>query len=432
MSDREDKDFGFDSEEPFPDEGEEFTLGVADEGEDDNLEMGDAPEEDLFTVADDEEPLIEEELTPDFSEQAFDLEESQELNLEEDPAFELEESLEPDEEDSPFVFPEGGDQDVPFVADTEEERPPKPQGSPARLLMAVLLVLLAGALAFYFLGMSDSGDQPTPPTTRVASAKKPITLPKKPLASTLPASSADPMPAEEKGLAKKASQQPPAAKAAPQPAKPVAVAKKPDLPIKTEQDLPAAKDPSAGTTIVAKAVVAEKKKELLPATKAKEAPEVKKAHKTSAKYQIQVGAFILKSNLKTAEKTVRRLGFTPLVKESTTKTAMVRLKYGQFNAEEGRLKLAELKKIDRDAFILHEGKQLGVYVGSYKDLDKARHYSDQLWEKGIHVDEVPVEVDVPLYRLIIGGFPDRESAGVAVKKVEKSGLDAQVLASRKS
>jgi len=434
MSDREEQDFGFDQEEDFPAEGEEFTLGVADDEEDDAVSESPFSDDDLFTVSDGEDVVLEDEADDDFVALTSEPSEPEAVEI---------------GDEGPLLFgveaeTEAGENPL-FEA--EEDLAPARRGSPARLLMLVLLVLLAGASAFYFLVMpgTDLAPEVAKSGTAVSTAKQPISLPAKPLARNLPATSGDPLPAGARPQAGAgtavAAKEPGAGETLPAAVKaPVVPAAK----VASPQSESAKQVPAAGAG--AAAVVPQKATVQAAADKrpADSPPAAVKAHKpvspsrgdspavarVKPKYQVQVGAFLLESNLLAAEKKVRKLGFEPRRSEAKKKTSMFRLKYGSFGQAEGRQKLAALKKVDADAFILHEGDRLGVYAGSYVDLDKARHYADLLWDKGIKVKEVKADVEVPLHRLSFGGFGDRKSALDAAARAKSAGLAAQVVAYR--
>ncbi|ORJ57561.1 SPOR domain-containing protein [Geothermobacter hydrogeniphilus] len=417
MSGRDDENFGFETEKASGAEEEEFTLAVTDEESGDGPKDRDLFGEELFTIADDEV------LISDEAETGFEVEE---------PVLPPETAVEEEEVEAEPLFGDAGDAEVIFDPGEEEVLPPVRRGSPAKLVLLVLVLLLAGALGFYFFTLPANDTSSTRMPVVKSSAKQPIVPPQKKTASNLPAVSAAPRAAVGETAAADVAVSGKTVRSSqtkPEPADgPVKVAAATG---KKTVEPDAGKHVPSSSPVVKKVPAASLEKAVVkvPAVskQAKRAPAPARA---VARYRVQVGAFLLKSNLHAAEKKVRQLGFTPVLSEARKKSSMTRLKYGSFSPEEGRRKLAELKKIDADAFVLHEGDRLGVYAGSYLDLDKARHYADLLWEKGIHVDEVPVEVDVPLHRLSLGGFTDRESARAAAEKAKKAGLEARVIALR--
>ena len=146
-----------------------------------------------------------------------------------------------------------------------------------------------------------------------------------------------------------------------------------------------------------------------------------------SRYTLQAGAFLFKSNLRQTEKALRHLGFTPRVTTIRRKVSMIRLRLGVFPPAEARTKLAELKKLTPDAFLLPAGDRLGVFAGSYYEKRQARHYEHLLASKGIHVAEDPVKLAMPLSVLRFGEFADRTAAGKAVSRARAAGLEVELV-----
>lgn len=252
---------------------------------------------------------------------------------------------------------------------------PAKQRSPRRLvLLLVLLLVLAGAGAYFYLG-GPPAPEPPPPAPPV---RQPIALPPPPAAT------------EEATVKTEQISPPPAAveAAAPTPAKSA-------VPVKAEA--PAA-----------------------------QAAPVKAASPKGGSYSLQAGAFLLKGNLREAEATVRRLGYEPRVKTVRRTLPMTRLRLGAFFAEEGEAKLAALKAVAPEAFLIRQGDYVLVYAGSYQNLDRARRAADLLYEQGIRVEEETAAAEVPLSLLSFGDFADRGAAEQAAARARAAGLEAIV------
>lgn len=269
----------------------------------------------------------------------------------------------------------------------------KGRASRRTLLLLLLLVVLGVAAGYNFLGIS----QPEPQSPIPAVVKKQaIAVPPKPEPKVVPAEPAAPqpapapekvvekeMPAGEKVVEKKVAVQAPAAAASAEEDK---VVESP--PVSAE------KDPSA----------------VVPA----------------GPYVVQAGAFLLKSNLETAEKQIRQLGFEPRVSHGEKVVPMTRLRVAVLPAAEAKKKMREIADMAPDAFLLKSGNELALYAGSYYDLDQARMYADQLYEKGLRVIEEPAEVAVPLYLLSFGEFADLNAARQEAGRARQIDLEAYV------
>jgi|GEM_PF-1219187 len=147
----------------------------------------------------------------------------------------------------------------------------------------------------------------------------------------------------------------------------------------------------------------------------------------SGKYVLQGGAFLVHGNLVEAEKTVRELGFEPRLETGQKTEKMTRLRVGLYAPEEARAKLKEIKGLAPDAFLVRAGDQVGVYAGSYYDLDKSRRYADSLYQQGLRVEEEYVEIPLPLTILTFGDFPDMATARQAAERARAKGLDVLIV-----
>lgn len=147
-------------------------------------------------------------------------------------------------------------------------------------------------------------------------------------------------------------------------------------------------------------------------------------------YTVEAGAYRLESSLKEAEERLRRIGFEPQVTTAKKALAMTRLRVGSFAPEAGRAKLEALAELAPDAFVVRKGDELVVYAASYHDLDKARRFADRLHAEGVQVEEEAAEVEVPLFLLRSGIFPDLASARAAAARVRAEGLEALVVKKR--
>jgi cell division septation protein DedD len=287
-----------------------------------------------------------------------------------------------------------------FEVVAEDEGEPEEEArksSMTRILLPVLLLLVAGGAYFFLVS-----EEPEPSRVPVQTAKQPIALPTKPPIKPAPAK---PVVAEVPV--------------------PVTPAKLSDVPAKpVEQAAEAPQLPKTPALVAEKAAATEKTtSEATPSVTETQPAEVS----PHGAYSVQVGAYLLQSNLQDAEKKAARTGYPSLVKEARKVTSMTRLLYGRFTPTEADAKLAELKQQSPGAFKIVEGDQVAVYAGSYSNLDKARRSADLFFEKGLSLEEVAVEVPIPLYILKLGPFTDRAAAEKAVRDAKAVGLPTQVV-----
>jgi hypothetical protein len=250
--------------------------------------------------------------------------------------------------------------------------PPARGGRRRTLLLLLLLVALAAAGSFFYFGAPES-PAPPPPAPSVVK-KQPI---------------APPPPAEP----------PVAQQAAKMPAPPPQAAS------------PAAA-PATATATVATAVEPKGPSVAAPAP--------------SGPFTLRAGAYLLKENLRSAERIVRRLGYEPRVTRTRREVTMTRLRLGLFPPAEADARLRELKALAPDAFTLQAGEQVAVYAASYHDLDQARRFADRLYAQGVRVLEEPVQAELPVSLLSFGDFPDRKTAEATAARATKAGLEVYV------
>jgi septal ring-binding cell division protein DamX len=308
-----------------------------------------------------------------------------------------------DEEKIEFDFEE--DDNLPFADDenfSEEEFPeeePEPRTSPSRsvILLGLLLLLALGVGGYYYL------QSPPPPPVK---APAPVTKKVKVQAAAPVATTAPTAVNPAKPAAVAAS---PAATSAPTailPAKPVAVAAPPE---KTTLPAPA-QVAAAGALPMEKSAVA------VTAVPAARQP-----------YTLAVGAFLSQDHLRTVEKKINRLGYTPKVQTTYSMVPMTRLLLGVYAPVDAAVRQRELATQVPELFTLKTGDKVALYAGSYLSLNAARSAADKLYLRGIHVDEETVTLRMPLKKISYGSFATQKEAEKAAKSAAAVGLTAQVI-----
>jgi len=310
------------------------------------------------------------------------------------------------EESVPLAAPDAemtGDVAEEFAAEIEGGAEPR-KSSMTRILLLVLLLLVAGGGYFFF-----ATEAPEPGGAAVKTAKQPISLPAKLSAKPVPAKA----PAATEPSVPAPTPPAEATEAAANPVAKTAAASKPEL------SMPDAETAVAPAKVATAPVVAK------PAPVAAKPTPVPAARQGD--YSVRVGAYLLQSNLKNAQKMADQTGYPSRIEEARKLTKMTRLLYGRFPPVDAASKLAELREQSPAAFEIANGGQIALYAGSYTSLDKARRYADLLYEKGVVLEEEAVEVPIPLYILKLGPFSDRAAAEQAATKAEAVGLPAQVV-----
>jgi cell division septation protein DedD len=265
-----------------------------------------------------------------------------------------------------------------------------------RTLLLILLLLLAlGGGGYYYLNSTAVPPEVPPPSKPVAVKTKVTVQPETP-ALTPAVNPSSPAPVT--AVPAKSSQQAPAVK---------------------EKVAPVAKTEAVASTpapVAAVAAPSEVKSEIasLPATR--------------QPFTLTVGAFLNQKHQREVEKKIRRLGYTPKVQTTYSMVPMTRLLLGIYDDPAAALaRRKELSAQIPGLFSLQQEGKVALYAGSYQSLNQARTIADQLYLRGILVDEETVSLRMPLKRISFGSFASRTAAEKAAKSAVAAGLTVQVV-----
>jgi len=352
-------------------------------------------------------------------------EKTTETGQDEDFFFEIkeDESLETEPQDEPVI-------DEPLVtqvADTEN----KSGGSRQRILLLLLLLIVLLGAGYFFMGDMLFSPEPVPEPKVVKQQPQKQKIPERKVVQqeqkaveevVMPADKVAAAPAEEKTASQEEE---------------TAIAETPEE--KVSEPAPTETTEMQQTQLKSKKpVVAEPPVEERVMEQATESssvaikPEVEKKTEAvvaveKAPYVLQVGAFVLESNMERTLKLVKSLGYDPFILEGKKKVAMTRLRVGAYPEKVAREKLNEIKQLVPSAFLLHEGDQLVLYAGSYYGLDRARVSADKLYQHEIIVTEEQVDISIPIKTLRFGDFPDSAAAEAVAVKAKEAGLGVLVV-----
>ncbi|SHI61812.1 Sporulation related domain-containing protein [Malonomonas rubra DSM 5091] len=189
--------------------------------------------------------------------------------------------------------------------------------------------------------------------------------------------------------------------------------------VSVEKQPAAAKEPKkeAKPEPVAKPVVATK-----PAT---EKPQ-EKAVVAGPLYRVHVGPFLYVNDTKRAEEKLRKLGYQSEKIDGRGSVTMYRLLEGRYPADEARAKLPQVKMLAGDAFLLPEGGNLAIYVGSFSDQKRAEEYQKFLLKKGLNVTTVASDIEMNGKMFIVGEAVQAQARKIAAKLTD-AGFKAVVV-----
>jgi hypothetical protein len=302
------------------------------------------------------------------------------------------------EEDDKLPFDDEDFSDENFADEefaVEPERKGLRQALSQRTLLLVLLLLLAlGGGGYYYLNST-----PAPPPPQPAPVKAKVKV--------QPATPAQPVTSAPAAAVKPASPTP----AVPAPAK--------DL-----QPASAATPAPAAAVTPVSAVPAAK---VVPAATAPEAKSEALAPVSRQPFTLSAGAFLSQKHQREVEKKIRRFGYTPKVETTFSMVPMTRLRLGVYDPAMAQARSRELSAQLPGLFAMKQGDKVALYAGSYQSLDQARSFADQLYLRGILVDEETVSLRMPLKKISFGSFASRTAAEKAAKRAAAAGLTAQVV-----
>jgi hypothetical protein len=258
------------------------------------------------------------------------------------------------------------------------------------LLLVLLLLLALGGGGYYYLSTTA-----VPPPSKPVVVKTKVTVQPE---TSAPATTVNP------------------SSPAPVAAVPAAKSSQP-APAVEEKAAPVAKTEAVASAPAPVAAVA------VPSEKS----EIASLPATRQPFTITVGAFLSPKHQREVEKKIRRLGYTPKVQTTYSMVPMTRLLLGIYDdPAAAQARRQELSAQIPGLFALQQEGKVALYAGSFQSLNQARNFADQLYLRGILVDEETVSLRMPLKRISFGSFPSRAAAEKAAKSAAAAGLTVQV------
>jgi hypothetical protein len=162
-----------------------------------------------------------------------------------------------------------------------------------------------------------------------------------------------------------------------------------------------------------------------PAVAAKTVPAPVELPKEA--FTLQTDPLLLPGELAKAERTLRTLGFEPSRATVPQTVTLTRLRLGVYPSAEALLHLREAQALIPDAFPLRQGGNVAIYAGSFHDVDRARIFADELYERGIRVEEEKAQVSLNVNVLRFGSFAGEKDAAKALESVRTAGLQSRLV-----
>lgn len=297
------------------------------------------------------------------------------------------------------------------------------------LLMALLLVAVVAAGAYYFMDLGG-----TKPSVAKVPATKSVALP--------------PQPAETPAALSKVESEviPVSVPVPPQPAEPVA-----QLAPATQPDA-VASPPATPATEPEEKIVEEKPKEApvtqsvalpvpqsQPASVATEtAPAASPAEAPTehaeppmqvagGTFALDVGSYLLESNRDSLVAKIKKLGYEPVITPVHATLDMTRLRLGTYGKDEVQKALDFARSIEPGSYSAPAGDRYVIYAGTFLKANNVDKLSQRFLEEGITVHPEPVQVVRTLSRIYFGSFATKEDAAAAARAVGEAGLTVAVV-----
>jgi cell division protein FtsN len=270
------------------------------------------------------------------------------------------------------------------------------------LLMVLLLVLVGGAGAYYFMGLGGTSPSvPTAPDPAKTVAKS-VALPQQTTATVS---------SNTEQTGKSVSVAVPPAPVAEQPASlPQVVVPAPQpavIPVPVQQS---------------DAEVALKPEPPAPLTPAEPVTQP-----TGGLYALDAGSYLLESNRDSLVAKAKKLGYEPLVTPLEATLDMTRLRLGTYGNDEVQAALDFARSIEPGSYSAPAGDGYVIYAGTFLKQENIDKLSQRFLREGIKVRPEPVQVVRTLSRIRFGSFATKEEAAAAAIEAGKVGLKAVVV-----
>ena len=109
-------------------------------------------------------------------------------------------------------------------------------------------------------------------------------------------------------------------------------------------------------------------------------------------YSVRIGPLMSKDEMQQAKEVLERLGLPFQRTSGRGLVTMTRLREGIYPEPMAQKRLNEVKKISKEAFLLPQGAEKALYVGSFHEEFKALEFQQELAQKQLKVTPVKVEL----------------------------------------
>jgi len=152
-----------------------------------------------------------------------------------------------------------------------------------------------------------------------------------------------------------------------------------------------------------------------------EAVPVSKKQET---FTLIAGTYVLKTTVLADKAKLEKAGLRPVInvgrKRNETMNRLVVAEFASYSS--AHAELGRVKKVSKDAFVLHNNGRYVVYAGSYYRTERAIEEVERLKKHGVSPVVKKSAAPVSSYTLTVGDFPTREAARKGEDRLKKLGF----------
>ncbi|MBE0575699.1 MAG: SPOR domain-containing protein [Desulfuromonadales bacterium] len=311
-----------------------------------------------------------------------------------------------------------GEHTVEESVQDEAELKINSDGNPRTRMLLMVLLLVVGAGAYYFIGLG--GTKPPAPTIPAAAQTniKTVALPPPP-AEPVARISADKQPG--------AVINPPTIPATGSEDK-VVEAKPQEEPVEQSSTKVADARQTAEAGSTQQNVAATVSAVSQPADSAN--PDGPVLQTAGGNFALDAGSYLLEANRDALVMKIRKLGYEPLITPVDVTLNMTRLRLGTYSSIDVQEALDLARSIEPGAYSAPAGDRFVIYAGTFLEANSVKKLSQRFLEQGVKVYPEPVQVVKTLSRVRFGSFATKDEADTAAREAGETGLKAAIVKSR--
>jgi hypothetical protein len=156
--------------------------------------------------------------------------------------------------------------------------------------------------------------------------------------------------------------------------------------------------------------------------------EVKELEQKHVYYTLSAGETVNRPKLDVLVKKLKASGLKPVVREENKNMDVFRLVSECFNAGNAAQKhLTKLARKEKQVFIVRDGEQFCVAIGSFFSYEAALTGQNRLVKKDLQSEIVKAQVPLTIWQVTVGRYNDSQSATAELKRLAERGINVVVM-----